>query len=161
MLTAALPAPQGAKTQPRPPAMLPGAVRPTGAGIPARPATARADLGEIRAHIDRHYAERLTLEALAGRAGLSVFRFVTLFRQRFGTSPYRYLSMVRVRAAQQLLLQGTPSAIAANEVGFCDQSHLCRHFRSICGMTPGQFLAAALEPAPETQNVTKPRGAFR
>lgn len=161
MLTAALPALKGAKTRPRPPAMLAGAALPASAAMPARPVTARVDLGEIRAHIDRHYAERLTLEALAGRAGLSVFRFVTLFRQRFGTSPYRYLSMVRVRAAQQLLLQGTPSAIAANEVGFCDQSHLCRHFRSICGMTPGQFLATALEHAQDAEHATKPRGAFR
>ncbi|MCZ8186375.1 MAG: AraC family transcriptional regulator [Beijerinckiaceae bacterium] len=105
------------------------------------PRMRRADLDDIRAFIERNYAERLALEDLAERAGLSVFRFVTLFRRRFGVSPYRFLSMVRVQAAQQLLLDGTPPAIAAIEVGFCDQSHLCRHFRSLCGTTPGRFLA--------------------
>lgn len=115
-------------------------------GAAGQPRMRRADLEEVRAFIERHYAERLTLEDLAEQAGLSVFRFVTLFRRRFGVAPYRFLSMVRVRAAQQLLIEGTPSAIAAIEVGFCDQSHLCRHFRSICGTTPGQFLAAHLVP---------------
>jgi AraC-like DNA-binding protein len=107
----------------------------------------RPDLAALRDHIETHYAERITLEDLASRAGLSVFRFVTLFRRRFGTSPYRYLSLVRVKAAQALLLEGTPPAIAAIEVGFCDQSHLCRHFRSLLGITPGQFLAHAPTPS--------------
>ncbi|MCZ8375253.1 MAG: AraC family transcriptional regulator [Beijerinckiaceae bacterium] len=115
-------------------------------GIPAQPRIRRADLDEVRAYIEQHYAERLTLEDLAEKTGLSVFRFVTLFRRRFGVAPYRFLSMVRVQAAQQLLLEGTPPAIAAIEVGFCDQSHLCRHFRSLCGTTPGQFLAARMVP---------------
>jgi AraC-like DNA-binding protein len=46
-----------------------------------------------------------------------------------------------VRKAQELLRERVPPAVAAIEVGFFDQSHLCRHFRAICGMTPGQFLA--------------------
>ncbi|MCZ8181372.1 MAG: AraC family transcriptional regulator [Beijerinckiaceae bacterium] len=114
-------------------------------GVAAQPRIRRTDLDDIRSYIERNYAERLALEDLADRAGLSVFRFVTLFRRRFGVSPYRFLSMVRVQAAQQLLLEGTPPAIAAIEVGFCDQSHLCRHFRSLCGTTPGRFLAARME----------------
>lgn len=113
-------------------------------GATLRPIAARqADLETIRSHIEQNFAERLTLECLAERAGLSMFRLVTAFRLRFGVSPYRYLSTVRVRAAQQLLIAGTPPAIAAIEVGFCDQSHLCRHFRTICGTTPRQFLATA------------------
>jgi AraC-like DNA-binding protein len=118
----------------------------------------RAELEEIRAYIERNYATRLTLEDLAERIGLSVFRFVTLFRRRFGVAPYRFLSIVRVQAAQQLLLEGTPSAIAAIEVGFCDQSHLCRHFRSICGTTPGQFLAMRMAPL-VTSTTTSQQGA--
>lgn len=120
---------------------------------PVRPAARRGDLEAIRAHLDLHYAERQTLDDLAERAGLSVFRLVTLFRQRFGVSPYRYLSQMRVRAAQQLLLEGIPPAMVAIEVGFCDQSHLCRHFRSICGTTPGQFLAQRLAALPPVSSL--------
>ena len=32
---------------------------------------------------------------------------------------------------------------AARETGFYDQSHLSRHFKSRCGMTPGQYLSSA------------------
>ena len=111
---------------------------------PIRSSRTHHVLDDIRHYIQRHHATRLTLEDLAARADLSIFRFLTLFRRLHGVTPYRFLSMVRVEAAKQLLLQGVPPAIVAIEVGFCDQSHLCRHFRSICGRTPGQFLAEAM-----------------
>ena len=101
----------------------------------------RAGMEHIARFIDDNFADRLTLEQLAGRAGLSVFRFVTVFREEVGVSPHRYLCMVRVQAAQSLLRTGVRPSIAATEVGFFDQSHLCRHFRAVCGMTPGQYLA--------------------
>jgi AraC-like DNA-binding protein len=31
--------------------------------------------------------------------------------------------------------------MAASEAGFFDQSHLSRHFKSICGVTPGKYLS--------------------
>jgi AraC-like DNA-binding protein len=134
---------------------------PPGSARVRRPTSRRADLLEIRSRIERQYAERLTLEGLARGAGLSVFRLVTLFRQHFGVSPYRYLSMVRVQAAEALLIGGTPSAIVAIEVGFCDQSHLCRHFRSLRGMTPCQFLAARKIQRGSAGNCQPARGASR
>jgi transcriptional regulator GlxA family with amidase domain len=107
---------------------------------PQRPSP-RPSLAEVARYIEANSAERLTLKDLASVAELSVFRLVTVFRREMGISPYRYLSTVRVRKAQELMRNGVPPAIAAIEVGFFDQSHLCRHFRAICGMTPGQFLA--------------------
>lgn len=112
----------------------------------SRPSPRRSNLPAAVRHIETHFTERLTLEHLAAIAGLSVFRFVTVFRREMGISPHRYLCARRVRAAQDLLRKGLPPAIVAIEVGFCDQSHLCRHFRAVCGMTPGQFLAT-LHPA--------------
>lgn len=107
----------------------------------SRPSLRRSNLPAAVRHIEAHFTERLSLEDLARIAGLSVFRFVTVFRREMGISPHRYLCAKRVEAAQVLLLNGIPPAIVAIEVGFCDQSHLCRHFRAVCGMTPGQFLA--------------------
>lgn len=101
----------------------------------------RPSLADVARYIEANFSERITLKDLASVAELSVFRLVTVFRREMGISPYRYLSAVRVKKAQQLLRQGVPPAIAATEVGFFDQSHLCRHFRTICGMTPRQYLA--------------------
>ena len=115
----------------------------------------RASLDDVKRFIETHYAERLTLEDLALVAGLSIYRFVTVFRREAGMPPHRYVCAVRVRAAQELLRAGVPPAIAAIEVGFFDQSHLCRHFRAICGMTPGQFMAGRNGPMPAANHSTR------
>ena len=101
----------------------------------------RPSLADVARYIEANFSERIALQDLASVAELSMFRLVTVFRREMGISPYRYLNAVRVKKAQQLLRDGVPPAIAAIEVGFFDQSHLCRHFRAICGMTPRQFLA--------------------
>jgi transcriptional regulator GlxA family with amidase domain len=102
----------------------------------------RHQLIEVVRHIEEHYAERIVLEDLALLAGLSIHRFVTVFRREIGISPHRYICLVRVRAARALLRDGVAPAIVAIEVGFFDQSHFCRHFRAVCRITPGQFLAS-------------------
>lgn len=93
-------------------------------------------------HIHCHLAERLSLQDLATVAGLSLFRFATAFRARVGQPPHQYICKLRIRYAQQLLRAGLPAASVASETGFCDQSHLQRHFKRVCGMTPGQYVQA-------------------
>jgi AraC-like DNA-binding protein len=96
-------------------------------------------------YIERHFAERIALERLAGLAHLSLCRFATVFRSQVGMSPYRYVCSTRIRHAQDLLRQGLPASVVAGEVGFFDQSHFSRHFKSHCGMTPGEFAARTRE----------------
>ena len=76
------------------------------------------------AHIHHHLGERLPLEDLARVAGLSVWRFATVFRRQVGQAPHRYICTARVRRAQDLLDAGMPTASVASETGFYDQSHL-------------------------------------
>ncbi|WP_425325485.1 helix-turn-helix domain-containing protein [Paraburkholderia sacchari] len=92
------------------------------------------------AFIESAFAQRITLTTLARTAGLSVSRFATLFREQVGMSPHRYLCLVRVRRAQQMLRDGVPPCEVAAEVGFFDQSHLGRHFRRTLGTTPGHYV---------------------
>ena len=103
------------------------------------------------AHIHHHLGERLPLEDLARVAGLSVWRFATVFRRQVGQAPHRYICTARVRRAQDLLDAGMPTASVASETGFYDQSHLSRHFKTVCGMTPGQTSrsCAVLRSSPE------------
>ncbi|TDP72542.1 helix-turn-helix domain-containing protein [Roseateles toxinivorans] len=102
----------------------------------------RRSLEPVLAHIRAHLSEPLRLESLAELCGLSVWRFATVFRERVGMSPYRYVNVLRVQHAQTLLSQGMPAARAASESGFYDQSHLSRRFKRLCGMTPGQYQSA-------------------
>jgi AraC-like DNA-binding protein len=92
-------------------------------------------------YIDEHLDERLSLNHLAAKAGLSVWRFCAMFRQHAGISPRRYILGQRLQKAQSLLAGGESPAAAALMVGFYDQSHLCRHFKNTCGITPGQYIS--------------------
>ena len=101
-------------------------------------------LAPVLDHIAAHLGEPLSLQGLAAITGLSVWRFATVFRERIGMAPHRYVNLQRVRHAQALLRQGATLASAASESGFCDQSHLSRRFKRLCGMTPGQYQAGQI-----------------
>ena len=100
-------------------------------------------LNTARAFIEAHFDEPVTLAQLAALSALSVSRFATVFRQQYGSSPYRYLCGLRIQRAQTLLLEGVPGSVVATEVGFFDQSHFGRHFKRCCGMTPSMFIERA------------------
>lgn len=52
---------------------------------------------------DRHYAEPLDLDALAGAAHVSKYHFVRRFAEVYGETPMRYLTRRRIERAQDLL----------------------------------------------------------
>jgi AraC-like DNA-binding protein len=93
----------------------------------------------VREVIDDRYDENLTLSELASIARLSPFRLCHSFRRAVGFAPHEYLMCRRVERARTLLRTGVPPADVAVRVGFCDQSHLTRHFRRRVGVTPGQY----------------------
>jgi transcriptional regulator GlxA family with amidase domain len=98
-------------------------------------------LERVTLYMQAHFAEPISLATLAALCGLSVFRFATVFRRHYGVPPYRYLCRLRIAHAQHLLRQGAPPAIVAMETGFFDQSHLSKHFKRLCGTTPGRYAA--------------------
>jgi transcriptional regulator GlxA family with amidase domain len=92
------------------------------------------------AYIEANYADPITLAELSQMAGLSLHRFVTVFRGQVGVPPHQFVCRTRVGQARALLRQGLPPAAVAVDTGFCDQSHLSRHFKRFCGTTPGSYL---------------------
>jgi len=87
-------------------------------------------------------AADVSLADLAAAAGLSQYRLVEAFRQRFGTTPHAFQVAQRVNRSRRLLEAGVPAAEAAVRAGFYDQSHLHRHFRRRLGLTPAAYAAA-------------------
>ena len=102
--------------------------------------TMHACIAQAIPYIDEHLDERLSLNELAAKAGLSVWRFCVVFRQHTGVSPRRYIWGQRLKKVQSLLAGGESPATAAMMTGFYDHSHLCRHFKNIYGMTPRQYV---------------------
>jgi len=97
--------------------------------------------------MEQNFVEPVTLSQLAAIADLTLFRFAAVFRREVGMPPYRYISHLRVQQAKALLQQGLPAAVVAAETGFFDQSHMYRHFKRACGLTPSQFKASAILPS--------------
>jgi AraC-like DNA-binding protein len=94
----------------------------------------------LHEHVDAHLSESIDLAELSAVTGLSVFHFARQFKLSTGMTPHYYLMQRRVQRAQEMLASTDLSlSDVAFATGFSDQSHLTRHFRSIAGMTPGQF----------------------
>lgn len=91
---------------------------------------------------ERH-AENLSLDQLAGLAGLTSFQLIGLFKRTVGLTPHAYLVHVRLSAACRLLKRGDSLADSALAAGFCDQAALNKHFRRCYGITPLQFARAS------------------
>ncbi|MBW4616661.1 MAG: AraC family transcriptional regulator [Desmonostoc vinosum HA7617-LM4] len=92
-------------------------------------------------YIQAHFAEDISLEAIAVHLSMSQYYFARLFKQSTGFSPYQYLIQCRIERAKKLLLQEQQSiANAALQVGFASQSQFGRHFKRLTGVTPKQFL---------------------
>jgi AraC-like DNA-binding protein len=96
-------------------------------------------LGWIPSYLSTHLAGPVSVQDMAGRAGLSASRFQVVFRSIYGVSPGRYLIEMRVRHAAELLrdTNWTLAHIAAL-CGFADVHHFAKTFKRITGRTPGQ-----------------------
>jgi AraC family transcriptional regulator len=90
--------------------------------------------------IHENLSNDITLDRIAASARLSPFHFSRTFKQATGLSPHQYVTHERIEHAKKLITEGE---LALSEVatacGFCDQSHLNKHFKKITGVTPGEF----------------------
>jgi AraC-like DNA-binding protein len=93
----------------------------------------------IRDYLRREFARTVTLDELGRRAGMCRFALVRAFTREVGLPPHAYQTHLRVLHACVLIRKGTPLSAVALNVGFSDQSHLCRHFKRILGTTPGAY----------------------
>jgi AraC-like DNA-binding protein len=103
------------------------------------PGVERASVQKVRAYLEEHYTENVSLEQLTTFVNLSSFHLLRVFRDAVGLPPHHYLTQIRVTRAKLLIASAMPLAEVAGAVGFTDQSHLTRHFKSLVGVTPGQY----------------------
>ena len=97
-------------------------------------------LRRLHDHIDANIDQRISVEALARLANLSVCYFVRAFKQSVGVTPHGYLIRKRVERTMELLA-GTDLSLSeiALAAGFADQSHCARRFRQHVGMSPRDY----------------------
>jgi AraC-like DNA-binding protein len=112
------------------------------AAIP-RSAMPRVDQAEqLRAYLDAHGFEPVTIAGAAVAIGVSATQLARAFSAIYGLPPHAYVLGRRLEAARGRILGGQALADVAADVGFADQAHLSRRFRQYLGTTPGQFRRA-------------------
>lgn len=105
----------------------------------ARLGNEKIAIRQAREYIEDHFAENVTLTALARHVSLSPYYFLRAFRAQVGMPPHAYLENVRIKHTQRLLKTGMSLADVAATTGFSSQSHMTRQFKKIIGVTPGQY----------------------
>lgn len=90
--------------------------------------------------IELGYAEHLSREVLAGVAGMSVWHYSRVFKNRTGISPMEYVNNIRMdRAKEMLLVPGQTIKHIASQVGFQDEFYFSRKFKKYVGVSPSTY----------------------
>ena len=107
---------------------------------PALPPLVQAAIEDIRAN----YAGLYGVEELSERLGVSKSHLVRTFTAAVGVPPGKYLTTVRIEAAQRLLLHREYTLdVVASLCGFSGANYLCRVFKKETGQSPAQWRALA------------------
>jgi two-component system response regulator YesN len=91
-------------------------------------------------YVSEHYTEPIDLATVAEAANLSVYRLAHLIKETTGRTVMQHVRVLRIAKARELLEKTTLSgAEIAAQLGFHDQSHFIREFRSSTGTTPLRY----------------------
>jgi AraC-like DNA-binding protein len=110
-------------------------------------------LRRARDLMDRHYAEPLDLDAVAGSAAVSKYHFLRSFSAVYGQTPAQYLCHRRIERAQDML-RATNLTVTeiCHAVGFTSLGSFSAKFRELVGETPtayqGRYAASGVPKIP-------------
>ena len=108
---------------------------PSGTGCPVS-----HSLLEIKAYIQAHLSEKLTIDLLCKQFSVSPTFLKEGFRRAYGVPIHTYLIRQRLRRAQELICTTRmPIQQIAQSVGYEGMSQFNTAFKREYGMTPGQY----------------------
>ncbi|XZG70058.1 helix-turn-helix domain-containing protein [Chitinibacteraceae bacterium HSL-7] len=107
----------------------------------AAPALADGRLARVRDRLAS--GDDVSLTELAIDAGMSRWQLSRAFAAQYGLAPVAWRRQYRVAQSRALLRQGEPAAQVASALGFADQAHFSRVFKSVMGMPPSHYQAAS------------------
>lgn len=94
-------------------------------------------------YIHEHYADNVTLEAIANAIHISKSECCRCFKRTLQMTPFEYLIKYRIYMSTNLILQNSPKAASISElamsVGFNSTSYFNKWFRHYLKCTPTQY----------------------
>ena len=88
--------------------------------------------------IENEYSENITVADIAAECGLDRTYFSQLFKKHTGITPYRYLTIVRIKKACDLCQSNLTTTELAERVGL-DPHNFYRIFKKETGLTPSEY----------------------
>ena len=113
----------------------------TSSGIEIRLADIQdARLSKLDQHVGRNLANSISLSSAARIAGLSAPYLSSLFRRNLGITFSRWLTQIRITAANPLLQKPMPQiSVIACRVGYPSLNTFERAFRRVEGISPRDY----------------------
>ncbi|MGK5652329.1 AraC family transcriptional regulator [Brevibacillus formosus] len=92
-------------------------------------------------YMHTNYAEPISLDDLANRAGLTPRYYTEVFKKKVGKSPIEYLTSCRMEHAKTLLRESNKRLReVAHLVGYTDEFYFSRRFKQQVGVSPTVFV---------------------
>ena len=102
---------------------------------------------EVEEFCRQNFARPIGVADMARVANMSRFHFTRLFQKAWGISPGRYLALVRMEQARNLVRNGELTVKdLAQRCGFSTANYFCKAFRKHFGVPPGGFKLRTLPP---------------
>jgi AraC family transcriptional regulator len=97
-------------------------------------------LEQARELLHAHFADTLSLSAVAASVGVHPAHLARVFRQQYRCSVGDYLRRLRIEfACRQLAASDKSLSEIALAAGFADQSHFSKTFKSLKGVPPSEY----------------------
>lgn len=100
----------------------------------------KMDVAQVKAYLDGHYREKLTLESVAEYFFINKYYLARLFREKYGVTLTTYLQQVRITHAKRLL-RFTDKKIESigMECGVGELPYFSRVFKKMEGVSPSEY----------------------
>lgn len=99
-----------------------------------------ATFAKAVAFIERNFTEKISIEEIALKAGLSVRHFQRQFKSTYFITPKEYILILRMQKAMTLLSQTKESITeVAYKCGYQDSSLFARRFKDHTGISPRKY----------------------
>ncbi len=92
-------------------------------------------------YISDNINTRLTVEQIAREVGYNRSHLAVIFKEETGQTISEYIQNKKIELAKTMISTGGNLSDIAVTLGFCSQSHFCKAFKQVTGISPKQYRA--------------------
>jgi len=101
---------------------------------------AKRDVWQVKAYVDEHYKEKITLDLVAEKFFINKYYLARLFKEQYGMPLNTYLQQVRITHAKHMLRFTDEKVEAIGlECGVGELSYFSRIFKKVEGVSPKEY----------------------